>query len=218
LFIYSIYTFTNSITGKKYVGYTSNVQSRLKGHRYSFKKGVKSKLYGAMKKYGYDNFIFDVVYQSKEKEHTLNVMENYFIHEYDSFNHGYNLTLGGDGGNTVFDKKLHSERTKKGQSRPEVREKIVKHLQQHVKTIQPLAAKAAKEKLTGVPKTEEHKQKMRGKRPNVNQKGSNNNSAKTISTPFGIFGSIREASIKLEGYTYKMIWDRLHNDKNWRYI
>jgi hypothetical protein len=34
----------------------------------------------------------------------------------------------------------------------------------------------------------------------------------------GIFGSIREASRQIEGYTYKMIWDRLHNDTQWRYL
>jgi len=81
-----------------------------------------------------------------------------------------------------------------------------------------LAAQAAKEKLTGVPKSEEHKQKMRGKRPYVNQSGSKNNNSKKIKTPFGIFGSIREASQQVEGYTYKMIWDRLQNDNEWRYI
>lgn len=124
----------------------------------------------------------------------------------------------GQGGNTVVDKKLHGEKTKIGQSCPDVREKMLKHLQQHIRTIQPLASKAAKEKLSGIPKTEEHKKNMRGKRPHVNQTGSNNNFAKNIATPFGNFGSIRDASIKLEGYTYKMIWDRLQNDKDWRYI
>ena len=79
-------------------------------------------------------------------------------------------------------------------------------------------AKSAKEKLTGVPKTEQHKENMRGKRPHVSQSGSKNNNAKIIQTPYGIFGSIREASQQIEGYTYKMIWNRLQNDKEWRYV
>ena len=62
-----------------------------------------------------------------------------------------------------------------------------------VKVSQPLAAKAAKEKLTGVSKTEQHKKNMRGKRPHVVQSGNKNNNAKSIQTPYGIFGSIREA-------------------------
>jgi hypothetical protein len=124
----------------------------------------------------------------------------------------------GQGGNTVVDKNIHGKKTKQGLHRPEVRQKHLCHLKTHIKNIQPLAAKAAKQKLTGVLKTEEHKNNMRGKRPHVNQTGSKNNFAKKIETPFGIFGSIREASHQIEGHTYKMIWNRLQNDKEWRYI
>ena len=124
----------------------------------------------------------------------------------------------GQGGNTVVDKKVHSEKTKQALHKPEVREKHLKHLDKHIKIIQPLAVIAAKEKMTGVLKTEEHKKNMRGKRPHVSQTGSKNNNAKRIETPFGIFGSIREASHQIEGYTYKMIWDKLQNDKEWRYL
>jgi hypothetical protein len=123
----------------------------------------------------------------------------------------------GQGGNTVIDKKLHGEKTKEGLHKPEVREKHLMFLKEQVKKVQPLAAKAAKEKLSGVSKTEQHKQKMRGKRPHVNQTGEKNNNAKKIVTPFGIFGSISEASKKIEGYTYRMIWYRLHNDTEWEY-
>lgn len=75
-----------------------------------------------------------------------------------------------------------------------------------------------KYKMTGVPKTENHKQNMRGKRPHVNQTGTKNNNAKSITTPFGIFGSISEAANCLEKYTYRMIWYKLHNDIEWRYL
>ena len=124
----------------------------------------------------------------------------------------------GQGGNTVIDKKLHGQKMKEVLNLPEVREKHLRHIKEHIKLIQPLAAKVSKEKLTGVAKTEQHKQNMRGKRPHVNQTGSKNNFAKKIKTPFGIFGSIREASQQIEGYTYKMIWDRLQNNVEWRYI
>ena len=124
----------------------------------------------------------------------------------------------GQGGNTVVDKKLHGEKTKIALHQPNTRKKHLEHLRQQIKIVQPLAAKAAKEKLIGVSKTEQHKEKMRGKRPHVNQSGSNNNFAKRIETPFGIFGSIREASQQIEGHTYKMIWDRLQNDNKWRYV
>lgn len=101
----------------------------------------------------------------------------------------------------------------------EFREAHLQALIERIKKIQPLAAKAASEKLKGVKKTEEHKNNMKGKRPHVNQSGSQNNNAKSINTPFGIFGSIKEASMEIEGYTYKMIWDRLNSkNSNWSYI
>jgi len=59
---------------------------------------------------------------------------------------------------------------------------------------------------------------MRGKRPHVSQSGSKNNNAKAIQTPYGIFGSVREASQQIQGFTYKMIWDRLQQHNDWRYI
>ena len=124
----------------------------------------------------------------------------------------------GQGGNTVTNVKENGKKTKKALHRPEVREKHLRHLYKHVKNIQPLAAKAAKEKLTGVLKSEKHKENMRGKRPHVNQTGSKNNNSKGIVTPYGIFGSISEASRQINGYTYKMVWDRLQNDKEWRYL
>lgn len=124
----------------------------------------------------------------------------------------------GQGGDTIVDKKVHGEKSKKTWQNPQVREKLLKHLSVHIENIRPRAIQAAKEKMTGVPKTEQHKENLRGKRPHVNQSGSKNNFAKKIKTPFGIFGSIREASQQIEGYTYKMIWDRLQNDKEWRYL
>lgn len=125
----------------------------------------------------------------------------------------------GQGGNTVIDKNLHSIKTKNGQNNPESKRKMKEHLEKHLKIVQPLAAQAAKKKLTGVSKSEKHKQNMRGPRPNVVQKGSLNNNAKPIETPHGFFGSIKEAVDKLKGYNYMMIWRRLNNDNvtDWRY-
>jgi len=123
----------------------------------------------------------------------------------------------GQGGNTVIDLNLHKKKTSFGIKNSENYPKLLEHLKEQRKINQPLAAKAAKEKLTGIPKSEEHKYNMSGKRPHVNQTGSKNNNAKGIETPFGVFGSIREASNKIEGYTYNMIWDRLQNDTEWRY-
>lgn len=49
----------------------------------------------AFHKYGVDNFIFEVLEECKQEE--LNEKEQYWIKYFDTFENGYNLTLGGDG-------------------------------------------------------------------------------------------------------------------------
>jgi hypothetical protein len=74
------------------------------------------------------------------------------------------------------------------------------------------------EKLTGKPKSEQAKINMRGKRPHVNQSGSNNNNAKKIKTPYGTFESIKDASIQLN-IKYDNLWYKLRsNQPGWERI
>jgi group I intron endonuclease len=95
--IYSIYRATNIINSKVYIGFTKfTTDQRAKAHLKN-SKSISNKFYNAIKKYGWENFIWETIYQSKDYEHTLTVMENYFITEHDSFKKGYNSTLGGDG-------------------------------------------------------------------------------------------------------------------------
>jgi hypothetical protein len=68
------------------------------------------------------------------------------------------------------------------------------------------------------PKTEEQKKAMRGKRPHVNQSGSNNNNSVAIETPYGFFGSIKEAADSLN-IKYDNLWYKLRANKpGWRRI
>ena len=53
-------------------------------------------LYSAMNKYGVDNFSVSCV-EEVQNENELSEREQYWIRFYDSYNHGYNATLGGDG-------------------------------------------------------------------------------------------------------------------------
>ena len=94
--IYSIYKVTNITNGKCYIGFDSNWPNRKKIHKSSYNK-KNYKFYYAVRKYGWENFVWEVIYQSKEKEHTLKVIENHFIELYDTFKNGYNSTLGGEG-------------------------------------------------------------------------------------------------------------------------
>ena len=68
------------------------------------------------------------------------------------------------------------------------------------------------------PKSEEHKESLRGKRPDVNQSGSKNNNSKKIHTPYGVFGSINEGA-KHTGMTYRKFWYLLNTGRpGWNYI
>jgi len=94
--IYSIYKATNTVNNKVYIGFDSNWPNRQKSHKYHSNKR-NQKLYYAIRKHGWSSFVWEVLYQSKDGEHCLNVMEPYFIKEYNSFENGYNLTFGGEG-------------------------------------------------------------------------------------------------------------------------
>jgi group I intron endonuclease len=113
--IYTIYKSVNTKTGKIYIGFDSNWPNRVRIHKSASKK-QDSKFYRAIRKYDWNNFEWSVIYQSKDKQHTLKKMETHFINEYDSMKNGYNSTLGGDGtfGYKVSDKtkKLISEGNK----------------------------------------------------------------------------------------------------------
>ena len=112
--IYTIYKATNKINGKSYVGYSSDWKSRKRLHKHNADKNKKSyPFYNAIRKYGFDNFIWEVLYQSKDKIHTLEEMESFFIEECNTITpYGYNMKTGGEGGNLSLEsrKKISNSR------------------------------------------------------------------------------------------------------------
>jgi len=95
----NIYLIINLITDKKYVGQSINVNLRWKKHIYNSKNNImKSKfLYGAMNKYGINNFKIDIIENNIDME-CINEREKYWIKYYNSLApNGYNLTIGGEG-------------------------------------------------------------------------------------------------------------------------
>ena len=110
--IYSIYKATNILTGKSYIGFTSNLASRKRLHKYNAWKR-NSPFYASIRLYGFDQFVWEEIYSSRDKEHTLCVMEDYFINSYNTkYPHGYNMKDGGSGGNLsqVARKKISEKR------------------------------------------------------------------------------------------------------------
>lgn len=95
---YIIYKYTNIINNKIYIGQTNNEQRRKREHFSCSIKKKKHKFHKAIDKYGIDNFKYEVMCYCKNR-HEADLMEIFFINKYDSFNNGYNMTIGGMGYN-----------------------------------------------------------------------------------------------------------------------
>ena len=109
-----IYKIENLVNGKKYIGQSTNIEKRWKEHiklskiksdKESILKRQQAPLYRALNKYGVENFSFTILEECSVEE--LNDKEKYWINYYHSFwkdssGDGYNLTIGGDGNQTIL--------------------------------------------------------------------------------------------------------------------
>lgn len=97
-----IYKITNKINQKIYIGKTKNIDRRWKDHiRLAFTKNQKEynkPLYMAFRKYGINNFLFEIIEEVNNDKGEER--EQYWIKYYDSYNKGYNASIGGDGGSS----------------------------------------------------------------------------------------------------------------------
>lgn len=86
-----------------YIGYSKNYEFRWSQYR-KIKPGktYKRKIERAISKYGINAFEFDVLYQSKHRDHALDEMEDYFINEFDTIVGGYNMRVGGQWAHTDY--------------------------------------------------------------------------------------------------------------------
>lgn len=102
-----IYCIRNLVNGKAYIGQTRQGLARRRGeHVHRFNLGERDhKLYQAMRKYGIENFKFEVLCNCLKPEY-LDEMERHFVAELNSFENGYNMTCGGDGTADETRKKL----------------------------------------------------------------------------------------------------------------
>lgn len=88
-----IYKITNVINNKCYIGCSKNIELRWKQHKRIPKRKVA--IYNAMRKYGIENFKFEIIEVCSERE--LYEKEKFWIKYYNSYNNGYNETTGGEG-------------------------------------------------------------------------------------------------------------------------
>lgn len=103
-----LYKIMNLFDGKVYIGQSTNPIVRWRRHKSDAKLNNKNNyLYNAIRKYGIQNFSFEIIVQSKTLE-DIDAAEILCIEQYKSSNnnYGYNIALGGNG------KRIVSEQTK----------------------------------------------------------------------------------------------------------
>jgi group I intron endonuclease len=94
-----IYKITNKINGKSYIGQSVNIQRRFNAHKSAAfnlnNRLYNSPLYRAIRKYGVENFNFEILEECKKEE--LNDKEIFYINKYETHSkNGYNQDDGGN--------------------------------------------------------------------------------------------------------------------------
>lgn len=99
-----IYKATSLLTGKHYIGLTTEtLRERRTKHLSSARNMSNTHFHKAIRKYGEDNFKWEVIEEFSDivdKENAMEILsekEKYWIKYYDSFKNGYNSTEGGEG-------------------------------------------------------------------------------------------------------------------------
>ena len=119
-----IYKITNLQNNKIYIGQTiRSVDARWREHLKSAQLGTDLHLYEAIRLYGKDNFIIEVIDNATSQEE-LDNKEKYWIHYFNTLNpeKGYNNIEGGNS-NPMFNKTIAQKHNNKMRSE-EVRNKI----------------------------------------------------------------------------------------------
>lgn len=100
-----IYKYENKINHKIYIGQSVNIQHRFYTHKSAaFNKNVheyNSLLSQAIREYGLENFDFQIIHEVSKEEYEanhniLNILEEHYISQYNSYKDGYNATPGGN--------------------------------------------------------------------------------------------------------------------------
>lgn len=113
-----IYKVTNKLNGKIYIGKSIDIKRRWQEHIRESNvcsdkwilndRGVRTYFHSAIRKYGEDNFIWEIIEECDEEQ--LNEKEKYWIQQFQSNTSalGYNMTIGGDGYNNGKGEKAPS--------------------------------------------------------------------------------------------------------------
>lgn len=93
--------YCHTLNGKKYVGYTKKTMvERLEEHIEGALEGSERHFHRAIRKYGVENIVSEQLCETTTKQ-AAKRKERYYVKQFDTFKNGYNMTHGGDGGNTT---------------------------------------------------------------------------------------------------------------------
>ena len=109
-----IYLITNKVDNKQYIGKTQRtIEQRWYEHCKNAEYGVDTYLYRAIRKHGVENFIVEKIGEGLNDEEILLIASN---------QPAYNMTIGGEGGNTSnspnYQKAMLERRNYKGSNNP----------------------------------------------------------------------------------------------------
>ena len=109
---------TNRSNGKEYVGQTTRSLNVRRNEHISEAINSKHNLhfYNAIRKYGPVNFDWEILHTCNNID-DLNKLEIYYIKLYDTFNNGYNLTLGGWNSEVSEETRKRMSKAKQGKNR-----------------------------------------------------------------------------------------------------
>lgn len=159
-----IYCYHCISTGKKYIGQTIHEKHRKRQHWHDCERGVDNKFYRAVRKYGWEFFIYGII--EKYDVDVLNEQELFYIDYYDSYNNGYNSTIGGEGVRGFSP----SEETRKKQSVAAKNRTDIRHNKKYFAEEEKREAKRKKDR--------EYQQKIKEKRKEYMKEWRKNNQDK----------------------------------------
>ena len=174
-----IYKITNLINGKIYIG-----KDELSNEKYH---GSGTLIKTAIKKYGVHNFTKEIIEDDINDKKILIEREKYWIKKYNCTDKsiGYNITDGGEGGDTISNnpnKEAIVEKIKSSMKGKPFTQEHKDRLKDNHNSKNPEVANKIALKLRGVKKSDEHRQNLskamsehyRLSGGNINFKGDNN--------------------------------------------
>ena len=151
-----IYMYTNLITGKRYVGKAKDFDGRHEQHLKRDGQLIDKKI----KEYGIENFKVEILIENVQDDDKLNEYEKFFIkrkRSHVSYGTGYNITWGGDGGDT---RSGYTDKQRREYSRKMSESKKGKPSPKKGKPLSEEHKRKVSESLKGKTKSEEHKRKI----------------------------------------------------------